>query len=202
MSIKDIRRTYIVDTAVKLFLSKSISEVKIKDVAEKAGIGEATFYRYFSNHTTLIIACALHLQETAGKQYLTLIEEGNGYDMIAQFYRRFYQVFSAHEEYYRFLSEFDSYSRDGADRKEMEQYSDNMDIFHDVYVKAYKIGLADGSVREMEDIDRFYYATTHALLSLCKKLASEGNIVKQDKAIDRAEEVKTLVDVVLEYLKK
>ena len=202
MSIKDIRRNYIIEVAVKLFFEGPMADVKIKDIAEKAGIGEATFYRYFSNRTTIIIACAIYLQEMVSKQYFALVEEGNGYDLISQFYNRFYHVFHTHEEYFRFLSEFDAYSRGSAERREMDQYSEKMEYFHDIFIKAYKAGVADGSVREIEDPDRFYFSTTHALLSLCKKLATEGNIVKQDENIDRAEEVKTVVEVILAYLKK
>ena len=45
MGIKDIRRNYILERAIKLFCSTRIADVKIKDVAEACNIGEATFYR-------------------------------------------------------------------------------------------------------------------------------------------------------------
>ena len=63
MGIKDIRRNHILDRAIKLFCAHSIAEVKIKDVAEECNIGEATFYRYFSKRSSLVVACALKLSE-------------------------------------------------------------------------------------------------------------------------------------------
>ncbi|MBR5986944.1 MAG: helix-turn-helix transcriptional regulator, partial [Clostridia bacterium] len=63
MGIKDIRRNYILERAIKLFCTKPMAEVKIKDVAEACNIGEATFYRYFYKRSSLIVACALKLSE-------------------------------------------------------------------------------------------------------------------------------------------
>ena len=63
MGIKDIRRNYILERTIRLFCDNSIAEIKIKDVAAYCNIGEATFYRYFSKKTALIVACAIKLQE-------------------------------------------------------------------------------------------------------------------------------------------
>ena len=201
MSIKDIRRINIIDVAVKLFLKESMADVKIKDVAATAGIGEATFYRYFPNRTSLIVACATYLQETIGQKYFVFDSEKTGIEMLESFYHRFLEMFNTHPELYKYLSEFDAYCTRLA-HKPLEKYSENFEFFHDAYIAAYKEGLADGTVREIEDIDIFYYSSTHAMLSLCKKLAFEGDIVAQDALVDKSKEIKTLGEVFLYYLKK
>lgn len=200
MSVKDIRRNGIIDLAIKMFLKKSMADIKIKDIANKARIGEATFYRYFPNRASLIIACVTYMQEAIGKHYFAFEKGERGFEKLKVFYHRFYEIFKAHQEYYKFLSEFDAYCTP-TPRKNLEQYSANMDYFYEAYISAYQEGLEDGTVREIPDIDGFYYSTTHAILSLCKKLASEGNITKQDEFINKAEEVKTVADICLYYLK-
>ena len=201
MSIKDIRRNYIIDIAIKLFFKESMADIKIKDIANKAGIGEATFYRYFPNRTSLIAACATFFQDEVGRKYFLFENKGNGFDKLKLFYYRFYEIFKAHQEYYKFLSEFDAYCT-RIDRKWLTQYSEQMEFFRDSYISIYNEGVADGSVREVEDINGFYFATTHALLSLCKKFAFEGNIIKQDELINKEAEVKTIADICLYALKK
>ena len=62
MSVMDAKRNYVVDTATNLVLSRPLSRVTVRDVAQEAGVGEATVYRYFSTKTSLIVACALKLQ--------------------------------------------------------------------------------------------------------------------------------------------
>ena len=200
MGIKDIRRNHILDRAIKLFCAHSIAEVKIKDVAEECNIGEATFYRYFSKRSSLVVACALKLSE---KMCELFKDEGggSGFDRLSRFYYRFYEIFGDHAEYYCFLSQFDAYCI-SEEIKDLDQYSDNLDIFKARFTAAYKDGLADGSVREVWDLDLFYYATTHAMLSLCKKLAAESHIVRQDNLTDKRQEVRTVIEIILNSLKK
>jgi len=178
-----------------------MADIKIKDIAYKAGIGEATFYRYFPNRTSLIVACATHLQEDIARKYFVFDENESGYEMLHRFYYRFYEIYNSHPELYKYLSEFDAYCTRLA-HKPLEQYSENFLFFQEAYIKAYKEGVEDGSVREIKNVDDFYFASTHALLSLCKKLAFEGDIVKQDMIVDKTKEVQILVEVCLHYIKK
>lgn len=198
MGIKDIRRNFILERTIKLFCESSIAEVKIKDVAEECNIGEATFYRYFSKKSALIIACALKLQEKVAI-YFDESTDGRGFDKLSRFYYRFYEIFADHQEYYRFLSEFDAYAiREAVD---LEKYSDGLDVFKAQFDEAYHAGLLDGSVKKVWDLDLFYYSTTHAMLSLCKKLASEAYIVRQDDLTDKRQEIRTVIEVILDYLR-
>ena len=199
MGIKDVRRNTIIERAIKLFCENSIMEIKIKDVAEACNIGEATFYRYFSRRRALVMACALKLSE----RMCELFEDdlgGPGFERLSRFYYRFYEIFGDHAEYYRFLSEFDAYCLN-KDITDLDQYSDNLDVFKERFVAAYKAGLEDGSVRKVWDLDLFYYSTTHAMLSLCKKLATESHIVRQDDLTDKRQEVRLVIEVILNSLK-
>ena len=199
MGVKDVRKNTIVERAIKLFCQQSIMEVKIKDVADACDIGEATFYRYFSRRRALVMACALKLSE----RMCELFEDnrsGSGFERLSRFYYRFYEIFGDHAEYYRFLSEFDAYCIN-EELTVPEEYSDNLDIFKERFVAAYKDGLADGSVKKVWDLDLFYYSTTHAMLSLCKKLASEAYIVRQDDLTDKRQEIRTVIEVILQSLR-
>ena len=63
------------------------------------------------------------------------------------------------------------------------------------------LGQSDKSVRPVENIELFYYATTHAVLLLCKKLASKESVLRQDKRTDKAAEIRTLIRLILAQLK-
>ena len=199
MGIKDIRRSFILERTIRLFCASSIAEVKIKDVAAACSIGEATFYRYFSKKSGLIVACAMKLQEKVEK-YFSIDCDGNGFEKLSRFYYRFFEIFAEHQEYYRFLSEFDSYCI-REEIKDLEQYSDGLDVFKKQFDDAYRAGVEDGSVKKLWDADLFYYSTTHAMLSLCKKLASEAYIVRQDDLTDKRQEIRTVIEVILQYLR-
>ena len=199
MTIKDAKRNFLVSEATDLFLERSIPSVTIKDIARRSGLGEATIYRYFSGRSELIIACALKLQTQVGEKFLSLREDTTGFERLTAFYDAYLETFENHPELYRFLSEFDAYCIN--EKAKLDEYADNMDQFKNAFVRAYKDGIHDRTVKPVEHLDLFYYSTTHAVLSLCKKLAVEGSLLRQDQLTDKTAEVKTLIHIILSSLK-
>ena len=200
MGFKDLKRDYIVETAKKLFLSSSISEITIKDISAVSGIGEATIYRYFSNKENLVTAVSLSLQ----KDILKIKFEdssSSGLENIQNFFNLFRNIFVEHKEYVKFIAEFDIVYLNNIENKENRQYSLSLDVFYDLFIKFYNQGLKDKSVKEVEDIKLFYYTSTHSLLELCKKLASSNTGLKQDKAVDRVKEIEYLISLFISVLK-
>lgn len=199
MSLKDVKINYIIQQATALFLEKSISDITIKDIADKVGIGEATVYRYFSRKQNIVNMSALQLQSVVYNEYFRLGGD-NGYQKIKKFYEGYLTVFSSHPEFYKFLREFDALMITEQEKALMD-YENGLDLFKEEFLKAYKEGVSDGSVKEVKDVTAFYYSTTHALLELCEKLATRFKIVKQDELVKNDEEINTLIDVILFRLK-
>ena len=80
--------------------------------------------------------------------------------------------------------------------QDMSQYEEGIDVFKTIFFGAYNKGLQDGTIKEIEDIDSFYFATTHATLGLCKKLADK-DILSQDQSLDKTKEIKVLIETIL-----
>ncbi|MBR1867858.1 MAG: helix-turn-helix transcriptional regulator [Clostridia bacterium] len=200
MKMKDMKINFIVERALALFTARSINEVTVRDVADDAGVGEATVYRYFSKKQNLVKAVAIKLQDEIFKGYFDLSAKKTGYDKIVGFYNIYYKIFNEHSEFYRFVNEFDAFCIN-ENVSELDEYSAGLEQFKEKFLEAYEQGIKDGSVRRLDDADTFYYATTHALLNLCKKLTIKRDLVKQDLGVDKAKEVKTMVEVILGYCK-
>ena len=200
MTILDVKRNFIVDTATELFLGRSIAEVTIRDIAAKAGVGEATVYRYFTKKLNIVQASAEKLQREVFEGYFVPRREGDGYHRLKSFFDAYLAIFRDHTEFYRFVSEFDAYLlSEGVSSS--EDYSSGVDLFRDVFLAAYEAGVRDGSVRRMEgEAEQFYYAAAHAMLGLCKKLATERGIVRQDLGTDKLSELNELKKMILFYL--
>ncbi|MBR6918490.1 MAG: TetR/AcrR family transcriptional regulator [Clostridia bacterium] len=200
MTIKDVKRNFVTDEATALFLERPISAVTIKDIAASSGVGEATVYRYFAGKNELVVASALKLQSAVETKFTAFDAGKNGYQNIYRFFEAYLDTFRENPGHYRFLSEFDAYCvSEGVTG--LDEYSDNFDKFKDAFMKSYRDGVADGSVRKIENVELFYYSATHSVLSLCKKLAAEGHMIRQDDLTDKAQEIETLIDVILHYLK-
>jgi len=197
MSFKDLKREYIVDAAKKLFLAKSISEITIKDISSVSNIGEATIYRYFNNKENLAIAVSLSIQKEILSASQTN-ENKKGIDQISDFFNLFRNIFVNNRNYFKFIAEFDTiYLNSIKDNN----YSLGLDVFFDVFMNAYNLGLKDGSIKQVKDVNLYYYTSTHSLLELCKKLASTNSSLKQDQEVSKVSEIEYLISLFISVIK-
>ena len=199
--IKDTMKKAIARKALGLFLTNSITNVKISDIAKEADVGEATVYRYFSTKQNLVLNSALILASNLYSNYFEHFKGNTGYEKIESFYNFYLEIYKNNNNYFKFLNEFDAFIIGNKSKIKIEEYEEKLFMYKTFFINNYELGLEDGSVKKIDDIDIFYYGTTHALMELCKKLAS-ADIVKFDEQISKEKEIKTVIEVVLSYLKK
>ena len=196
MTLRDVKVNFLIDVATDLFMQRSIQEVTIKDIALKAQVGEATIYRYFGKKQAIVAQSAMKLQTIVSKDYFQLQDKKNGYAKLEEFYKSYLRIFKNHSNFYKFLNEFDIYMSE--ERNDvLSPYETAIDQFRAAYMNAYQEGLKDGSIKEQSDIETFYFSTTHALLELCKKLAFRKAVLNQDNNIQKEDEIKCLIDIIL-----
>ena len=196
MTLRDVKVNFLIDVATDLFMQRSIQEVTIKDIALKAQVGEATIYRYFGKKQAIVAQSAMKLQTIVSKDYFQLQDKKNGYAKLEEFYKSYLRIFKNHSNFYKFLNEFDIYMSE--ERNDvLSPYETAIDQFRAAYMSAYQEGLKDGSIKKQSDIETFYFSTTHALLELCKKLAFRKAVLNQDNNIQKEDEIKCLIDIIL-----
>ena len=200
MTLQEAKINFIVEIATSLFMEKSINDVTIKDIALKAGVGEATIYRYFSKKETIILACVMSLQNKVSSNYFNLSKGTTGFEKIEIFYNSYLEIFKSNPDYYYFIREFDAfmYTQNPAILKEYEK---GIDSYRSIFIEAYELGLKDGTIKKIDNIDVFYYSTTHSLLELCKKLSIRKALLTQDSAVEKTDEIQCLINLILNSLK-
>ena len=196
MSIKEAKLQYIVDGATALFLEKGIGDVTVRDIAVATGVGEATVYRYFAKKQNIVVASAMKLGGEVLEGYFRLKGE-SGLERLTDFYTVFLRIFEERPDLYKFISEFDAYI--AGEKGDLTEYEKALFPFYKNFSDAYDAGIEDGTVKPVADPSLFYLTTTHALLGLCKKMASE-NILEQDR--NGRDEIKLLVSIIVNNLKK
>lgn len=200
MGFKDLKTKYLVDVANKLFLERGITDVTIKDIADEAEIGEATIYRHFQKKQNIVLASALSLKEKVYEGYFDLSKGKTGFEKLEIFYKSYLSIFQRSPEYFYFINEFDAYMCMD-ENVSLAEYEKEVDTFKSQYFDAYEEGLKDQSIRKIDAIDTFYFATTHALLELCKKLAVKKALLTQDKHSMKEKEIACLIDIILNSLR-
>ncbi len=199
MGIKEAKLNFILDKAKAMFIEKGIEAVTIKDLALEVGVGEATMYRYFTKKQNIVIAIAFSILKEVSDNYFHLSQYKLGYEKIRAFYLSFLEIYKDNPDYYKFLAEFDSYI--STEQYELDEYEKAIVGYYEDFKASYELGLKDGSIKEVENIEIFYLTTTHALLELIKKLASNSKVLKQDVKY-KYEQVDTLIKIYLESIRK
>ena len=201
MSLKDMKKDLIVDKALDLFLKDSIINVKIKDIAQELEIGEMTIYRYFKTKDNLVLHCAIKLQKKVFDKYFNFKNIEGNFNKMKAFYNNYLEVFNSNPEYLKFINEFDlimsNKEYDG-----IEIYGDFFDNFKDIYMNIYLDGVKNNEIKEIADINTFYYASSKSLLELSKKEASNLDFLKQDHIIEKNKLIEELINIILFNLKK
>ncbi len=202
MGIKDAKIEFVLKIAEDLFMSKGIADIAIKDIADKAGVGEATIYRYFKSKNNIVLQCALNLGKTIFEDYFDLSKGRTGYDKLELFYNAYLKTFRKKPSHFYFIKEFDAYMCSHGEVSLNEYENGLVRTFENIFMDAYNLGVNDGTVKEIKDIEVFYFSTTHALLELCKKLSMKKDILEQDKDLKKSGEIKCIVNIILSSLKK
>lgn len=197
--LKENAKNFIVEQSLELFMKSSIANVTISDIAKHVGVGEATLYRYFQKKQNIVIQASAKLAETVFNEYFEEKSNLSGFEQISVFYNTYLKIFKNNPSYFRFIDELDTYLYTETDIQKGE-YESEIDVFKTAFIASFEKGVQDGSVKDMENKEIFYYSTTHSLLNLCKFLATASNI-QQDKFIHKEEEIKVLIDIVLQSIR-
>lgn len=207
-ALKQRRIGDVLRSAREVFLERGIDNTRITDIAERAEVGVASVYRYFTNKPEIALAVALDFLEEevtnltppmlsciAGKNY-------TGYEKAEKILLNFINIYEDHPEFLKFLEMFDNYVvKEAIPRESLQKYESDIVQLKPLLCDALEQGKHDGSVREDLDVLRFYMTITHSMLSLSQKLLLRGKVLEQDSAIDEDSQLHMLIEMALSYIK-
>src|SRR6056297_946449 len=204
---KEKRRREIIVSALEIFKAKGIGSTKMTDVAKKSENGVATVYRYFSTKSELVVEAATHLWVKEISQIKNLLEEktfsqSTCIEKIQKILELFLDVYTNQRDLLFFLDEFDTYIlKEELTGDQLENYEKNILNLKDTVVNTLNKGIEEGTVKKNLDPELYYTTTTHSLMSLCQKLALRGKILNTDSNFRAEEQIKTLIDISVNYIK-
>lgn len=201
------RINHAIDVSAKMFLQKGIENVKMTDIADECGIGVATLYRYFGTKTGITIAAMTHLWDEMKAMFSGVFDSPvfksqTGLKQCSDLMRMFIVLYDAHPTFMKLLSEFDlMIIRENVPKEKLQEYDKSILNFYPVFERAYRAGLEDGSVREIEHFQLFYVSFAHTFMELSKKLI-QGELLPSDDFSLATKELETIIDAAVYYLKK
>lgn len=202
----DARMDRAVACAAALFLENRIADVRMTDVAEKAGIGVATLYRRFSTKGRLALAAGTLLWRRFNERITDLVESDaflamGGANRLERMLRLYAEGYVENAGFVLFIDDLDRLLvSERMDEEALGAYAGEVDSFYLIFADAYQLGLQDGSVVRKVDFPLFYRSVAHALMGASQKLA-RGEVIPSDDFSRAADELECIVDMAVRALR-
>ena len=174
---REKKRREFLETGFRLFSEKNIETVSLPQIAEAAGYGTATLYRYFDKKPGFVVAVATWMWEQFYEEYKKRKPkagyEGRTAAEIFEFYLdSFLVLYRDHRDLLRFNQFFNVYVQsEKMDAEMISPYQGMINVlethFHNIYAKAQQ----DHTLRtDMPEIEMFS-ATLHLMLAAVTRYA-------------------------------
>ena len=167
----------ILENGFRIFAEKTIERVKMTDVAEAAGIGIASLYRYYSTKPELIMAISTKIWDEYTKDNRKKLEETKGAGRTAAeefdfFLESFLDLYRNHKDMLRFNQFFNVYLQSGEITDEQKKpYTDMIRALEVRFGDTYHKGQQDGTLNTDLPEKEMFSATLHLMLAVVTRYA-------------------------------
>lgn len=185
LTANDARDNRVVEAAAALFLREGVTQVRMTDIAEEAGLGVATLYRHFSTKVTIAAAAGRLIWRRLNKLLHVLLASPeyaakSGLGQLEALLDAYLDLIADNPGFVVFVDEFDHLAlTEGVEPEALAAYGQEVDRFYDEFEAAYELGRRDGSIKRSVDFAVYYRAVMHALMGVAQKL-SRGEIIPGD----------------------
>jgi len=149
---REQRRTYILDTAEKLFYAKSFTGVSMEEIAKEVGLNKATLYLYFENKDHLLFAIILHkMKELVARYEECICQDISGSEKTRLLEATFFAFARENPEYYRTVCAVGPEVFKDSDNPVVKRIFELLEKQIGMLRDALSEGITDGTVRD--DLD-------------------------------------------------
>jgi len=196
------RRRDVVKAALTLFNEKGIEASSIQEIADRAEIGVASVYRYFSNKGELAVEAAILNWQNG---YTPLTEAASksptGAEKLKTILDGFLQLFRENPDFFRYLEDFDNFISRLPKRPEaMARYEQVLAENDRVEDGVLEEGIADGSLKDLPNLHALFSISGLAVTALAQKLLNRGHITSRDEQFDPEVQLRMLIETLLDNI--
>jgi AcrR family transcriptional regulator len=180
---REQRRTYILDTAERLFFAKSFAGVSMEQIAKEVGLNKATLYLYFENKDHLLFAIILRrMKELSARYDACAVKDQNGREKARLLGETFLAFAAENPAYFRTIGAVGPDLFRDSDNPLVQRIFELLEQQIGMLQNALAEGIVDGSVRD--DLDPLEMAVYISVLNTgivslppgWKSLLSSGGI--------------------------
>ena len=164
------RAQKILEAAMVLFCEKGIEETSIDEIAERAGVGSATIYRYYETKAQLAIRSGIEYWKKIAGQYLNVTEikrysDMSGREQLECIMDALIVIFERETGFLKYLQEFEVFVRRyEIDIERLAEYEECIMSLKPRVTDALEKGLADGTLDFEWSPNEVCYSLAHTAL--------------------------------------
>ncbi len=163
------RKSEVVEAAKIIFAEKSIEKATMQDIANRAEVGVASLYRYYSTKLDLVMEVALDYWERDYSQVGTLLV-GTGIEQTLQVMDYFSAKFKENPAMLVFMEQFDAFiSNCDKEQLPLKAYEKIISSNNTLLTSIIEKGIQDGSIRVDVKAEEIGNTCVELLMTLAQK---------------------------------
>jgi AcrR family transcriptional regulator len=196
-------RNQILEAGFRFYSANPIESIGLPEIAEAAGCGRATLYRYYNSRPVLAVAIANWKMAEFYRQMRTnysddLIEGKNAAERFGFYLDAFIDLYRSDQDLLRFLQFFNIYIK--GQKEAPVQSGDYLKVFTDIaerfHNNIYLLAQQDGTVRTDIPEEEMFTAMTHLMMAAVTRFAM-GLIYLPENSLSPEEELQLLKQMIL-----
>lgn len=189
------------------FIEQGIMNSKIKNIAKRAHVGEASVYRYFTDKNELVKLVAFqywHEMFQVFRQFMEERETSNStsIDRIRAFLEIFKLLYTDYPSFLIFTEDFDGYMQYVINDDKTANFKLMIDNIKEYFLKTIKEGILNSEIRDNLDLDYVYSFVSQTMAATSQKLVSRvGYLHKADDGYG-IRCIEDLINMFIKYIQK
>ena len=199
---KQLQTDKIVEAAKELFTERGLNDVQMKDVAERAGAGVATVFRYFPKKDELIVEVAIRSLDAVETEFQRIISmQSSAFERLEQLLDTLLDAQKAeHYKSARFREAFESYASFRTEPlPEIDRYLARQRQIMDLLEPLIQDGQEDGSINSSIPAKPLIVTIINSYSSFTNNVALKSSISYLDQDIQPETQQQVLKKVLLDY---
>lgn len=202
------RNRKILETAFRIFVERKIEPVSMGEIAEAAGIGRASLFRYYPNKLELVIAvCAKEWKECMDEldrtRPISSVGEIPAIDRLIFTLDSYIDMYRNHKALLQYNDNFNYYVSHMGVNKDNESLTEFHNALYSVNTRLhmmYEKAKADHTFRTNIPEEEFMWVTVHTMMAACEYYA-EGFIWGSEENRDYTPELLILKEMILNFVR-
>lgn len=204
--LKNERIERVIEAAKVEFYLNGIKNSKLRIIAKRAKVGEASIYRYFKDKDDLIKIVALsywqnHANSFDDYYYDRVSDKDNGLKKVEIALNIFHHLYKNHREFLKFVEDFDNYYANEDIDCEENSFQEIIHSLRKRFVSIFNQGIADGSINPKFEAEEKYNFVSQVMVCTTQKLSSTASNPLRNKGKDPERCISELIDMFINYIK-